>query len=611
MKFHLLALLLVFCVALHGQEPPVVARPKPRTVEELAAQTVVIFNENDLDSVALAGQYAEARKIPVKNLVGLKCSVAEEIAREDYDRTIAEPLRKIFVERGWWTLREKELESGRVEKTSIRFAVLIRGIPLKIAQTPSYQGDETEGQPPEIFLRNDAAVDSELSVLGLWSTQISGPKENPYYREDKVIGDTDFYSQLLVCRLDAATAETVRTMIDDSIEVEKEGLRGFVYVDMLGLKSGQLMIGDGWLQAAAANARENGLPVILDNGPALFPAAYPMRHCAMYLGWYNETVMGPFANAGFRLNRGAIGYHIHSFSASSLRDPHKYWCAPLLAAGAAATLGNVYEPFLGLLPRPDVLEQRLREGFTFAEAAYMSQQYLSWMTTFIGDPLYRPFANSAQAKPKAGNEWDAYRDGVSLWLAKGRATGEASLRETAARTKSGIVSECLGLLQLSGGANAAAIAAFEQARGYYNDSADRVRVAVHEAGAIRALKGVDAAVSFLKAQANANPGPHADALAFLAQSIAAPPAEDPKPGPRKPAVPPKEPKPAKKPEKKTSHIQKQTPNIQCLWVRSRPARNEEVDGFSKRFLFPGRAHRALAHWTLDVGRWTLGVSASV
>lgn len=518
-----------------AQDPLAIGRPKARTEAELAAQTVVVFNENDLDSVALAGQYAEARKIPAGNLVGLKCSVAEEIAREDYDRTIAGPLRKIFVERGWWTLKDKANEAGRVAKTSIRFVVLMRGIPLKIAHTKAYEGDNTEGQPAEIFSRNEAAVDSEVSVLGLWSSEISGPKENPFYREARTIGETDFFSQLIVCRLDAVSSATVRRMIDDSIAVEKEGLRGFLYVDTLGLKQGQLMIGDGWLAEAARDARENGLPVILDNGPALFPASYPMRHCAVYLGWYNESAAGPFVEKGFRFARGAVGYHIHSFSASSLRELHRFWCGPLLEAGATATLGNVYEPFLGLLPRPDVLEQRLREGFTFGEAAYMSQQYLSWMTTFVGDPLYRPFANSAQAKPKPGDEWDAYREGVSVWLSKGRPEGEASLRDAAARLKSGIVGECTGLLQLSGGAHAGAIAAFQQARAAYKDSADRVRVAIHEAAAIRASKGVEAAMRFLKEQAGANSGPHAEALTLLAQSMKEP---EPKPA-GKPAAKPK------------------------------------------------------------------------
>jgi hypothetical protein len=179
----------------------------------------------------------------------------------------------------------------------------------------------------------------------------------------------------------------------------------------------------------------------------------------------------------------------------------------------------------------------------------MSQQYLSWMTTFVGDPLYRPFMNSAQAKPKPENEWDAYRDGVALWLSKGRKAGETALRETAAKMKSGIVSECLGLLELSGNDYAAAVSAFEQARGFYTDTADRVRVAVHEAGAIRAAKGDVAAVKFLRAQAGANPGPHAEVLEQLANGIGSSPQKGPEARPA----------PEKKPDVKKPDVKKPAP----------------------------------------------------
>ena len=57
-----------------------------------------------------------------------------------------------------------------------------------------------------------------------------------------------------------------------------------------------------------------------------------------------------------------------------------------------------------LTPHLDIFHDRLRAGFTFAESAYMSQRVLSWMTTFVGDPLYRPFkgaASSRKSRPRA------------------------------------------------------------------------------------------------------------------------------------------------------------------------------------------------------------------
>ena len=43
---------------------------------------------------------------------------------------------------------------------------------------------------------------------------------------------------------------------------------------------------------------------------------------------------------------GAFAYHLHSFSATTLRSASQGWCGPLLAKGATCTMGCVYEPYL-------------------------------------------------------------------------------------------------------------------------------------------------------------------------------------------------------------------------------------------------------------------------
>src|ERR1044072_7268532 len=69
---------------------------------DLAAATAVVYNRRAPDSVALAQFYAKARQISLDHLIGLECSTEEEISREEYNQTIAEPLRKAFQERNWW-----------------------------------------------------------------------------------------------------------------------------------------------------------------------------------------------------------------------------------------------------------------------------------------------------------------------------------------------------------------------------------------------------------------------------------------------------------------------------------------------------------------------------
>jgi uncharacterized protein (TIGR03790 family) len=139
-------------------------------------------------------------------------------------------LRKIFQQRQWWHLHETPDGEKRVQTLGIHFVALIRGMPLKIrpVATP-YQGDTPGGGP--IQSRNEASVDSELSVLGLFTRQISGMVPNPYFQGFRPIAEVTAAPLLLVTRLDAPESATVRRMIVDAIEVEKNGLWGRAFVD--------------------------------------------------------------------------------------------------------------------------------------------------------------------------------------------------------------------------------------------------------------------------------------------------------------------------------------------------------------------------------------------
>ena len=84
--------------------------------------------------------------------------------------------------------------------------------------------------------------------------------------------------------------------------------------------------------------------------------------------------------------------HLHSFSASDFKIPGRGWSSALLEKGADVTVGNEYEPFLGACHRFDIFADRLLDGYTVAEATWMSMPVLSWQGVVFGDPLYRPYA---------------------------------------------------------------------------------------------------------------------------------------------------------------------------------------------------------------------------
>ncbi|MEP6673322.1 MAG: TIGR03790 family protein [Chthoniobacter sp.] len=515
-----------------GLLPMAMAAPKPpRAVavhsinvpNPYAAATLVVFNETDRDSVELAHFYAEKRGIPKEQVIGLKTAKTEEITRDEYEHTIAEPLRRAFTSNLWWKLRDPESPLGPVESNKIRFVALIRGIPLKIAEAPGYAGDKVVGVGP-VATVNAAAVDSELAILGYRMHMISGAVPNTYFRSFSGIFDAHRPELLLVCRLDAPSPEIVRRMITDSLEAEEKGLTGLAYIDARNIKEAGYLEGDTWLYALANSARRHGTPVVLDNGPGLFPESYPMEHAGLYFGWYAEHISGPFVRPDFRFAKGAVAVHIHSFSAATLRDPLHHWVGPLVSAGAAATFGNVYEPYLSLTPQLDVFHDRLRAGFSFAESCYMAQRALSWMTTFVGDPLYRPFKGAAELeeKPTSG-EWADFREAGRAWFSVDRAKGDEDLRALGKKDHSGMIMEGLGLLQVSVNDRDGALASFALAREYYGKGEDAMRVAVHEIiqlqGSNRAAEAKALAQKMIAANSHS---PAVDLLRTLTESRVAP-----------------------------------------------------------------------------------------
>jgi uncharacterized protein (TIGR03790 family) len=384
--------------------------PSSSPTDSATLATIVVYNSKYPESKALAEYYAARRKIPPERVVALSCPVDEEIERDEYDTTIAEPLRDRFSHDRWWdSITGADLQT-RVTANRIRFVALIRGIPLKIKFKASYTGDRPDPTKP-YGMSNEAAVDSELAALGFFSRQISGPLQNPYFQSSEPITAADSDPRLLlVTRLDGPSTDEVRRMIDDAIASEKRGLWGWTYVDARGITDPAYKLADDWLFHIADQSIAHGRPVILDRFEALFPSGYPMTNAILYFGWYSDQPSGVVADPSFRFLPGAIAVHLHSFSATSIRTVDHYWVGPLIHHGATATLGNVYEPYLSLTPTLDIFHDRLLRGMTFAESAYASLLPISWMTTCVGDPLYRPFGDSDPASASDTNVFAKFKE---------------------------------------------------------------------------------------------------------------------------------------------------------------------------------------------------------
>jgi len=450
--------------------------------QPLAPMTIVVYNGGLPESVALAKFYAEKRGVARDHLVPLACPKEEEISREAYDTTIAEPLRAVFKSRQWWTLREAS-EHPEVVSNSIRFVALIKGVPLKIRPPTAPAGDKPI--PVDAAHRNEASVDSELALLAPFRRETAGAINNVYFQSYRSIVEFNSPGLMLVCRLDAPEASTVRRMIVDAIETEKSGLWGRAYVDGAHNQTPGLATGDEWLSHAATQLRKAGIPVVFEDTPAIFPEGYPMTDCALYYGWYTENVAGPFTQPNFRFVSGAIAVHIHSFSATTLRNPNAGWVGPLLSKGAAASLGNVYEPYLQFTPHLDIFNDRLLHGFTFAESAYMSTRALSWMSVMVGDPLYRPYAswNQIDLKQDASkivSPWQMEREFTIKNSSKPAAEFRTLARQEASRARNCPMIEDLGAQEAEDGNFASAASYFQQARACYKKRDDILRAVLEE-----------------------------------------------------------------------------------------------------------------------------------
>jgi uncharacterized protein (TIGR03790 family) len=497
--------------------------------QPLAGATVIVYNKTAPDAAELARFYAQKRGIATDHIVGLTCSLAEEISRDEYDSTIANRLREIFKTKQWWTMRDTEDHHEAVMATSIRFVALIKGMPLKIrAALEPYPGDKRGGGPIED--RNESSVDSELATLGYFSPQISGAVINPYFKSFKSIDQLEDPALLLVCRLDAPTSATVKQMIVDSISAEKNGLWGRAYVDSAHGPSAGYELGDKWLAEIPKQLHKVGIPVVFHSPvPGIFPEGYPMTDCALYYGWYYPNIAGPFTRPDFRFVPGAIAMHIHSFSAGTLRDRNANWVGPLLSRGAAASVGNVYEPYLQLTTNPDILNDRLLHGFTFAESAYAATDALSWMSVMVGDPLYRPYANWIQIENESvkPSGWKSYHDFAARNFSNNTAQYRTLARQAASRAHNCPMIEDLGLIEADDGNFAAATSFFGQARTCYSTRDDILRVIMEEADAWNKLKkpkrGLDLVRTALRIAGDAPAGPVLRQIEQDLRGVPAPP----------------------------------------------------------------------------------------
>lgn len=450
-------------------------------------EVAVVYNTESEESGKLAKLYCELRKVPEANLIGLKLPLTADITREVFESQLRKPLRAVFDERKYWEIGQDANGMMLPVSNRIRVILTVRGVPLRVAAATKPAGYKPDPKNP-LAGRDEASVDSELSLLGVEGLPPEGALDNKYFKREVSISEAGLPFVMLTARLDAASAATCERMLRDAVETEKTGLWGMGYVDLSnkGREGEGYKMGDDWLEGIATANQKAGIPTVVDRFSDTLPKNYPMGSASLYYGWYDWHASGPLLNPAFKFRRGAVAVHIHSFSAQQLSNATQNWCAPLLEKGAAATLGNVFEPYLHLTHHLDLFHLRLLSGLTLVESAWAAMPVTSWQGVVLGDPLYRPFARLDGSGPKAAadTEFIALRMAALKW-----GDDPVELRKqllgAAERMKSGVIAEALGLRMVVEGKPTEAKVFFNSAKEHYPDQSDKVRQDLHQIAILR------------------------------------------------------------------------------------------------------------------------------
>ncbi|HVV00457.1 MAG TPA: TIGR03790 family protein [Verrucomicrobiae bacterium] len=500
------------------------AAPLPARGASPGDEVILIYNKETPGSREVAEHYAKKRHVPAGQILGLSLPTTEDISRVEFRDQLQKPLAKWLANNNLWRIGSNFVDATtnhparvvwKVNRSKIRYAVLCYGVPLRIPDDPNVKEAGLDKIIPQMR-SNGAAVDSELALLPMIEDNVPlhGPLANWAFSATNEAALHPTNGLLLVTRLDAPSVKIANALVDKAMEAETNGMWGRAYFDLRDTTEPGFKMGDDWLRAAADICKHSGFETVIDNKPGTFPSTFPMSQIGIYMGWYAQDVCGPLAQPEVEFMPGAFGYHLHSYSACTVRSATQAWVGPMLAKGVTITMGTVAEPYLGGTPQVAVFISRLLAGFSFGEAAYAGQSVLSWQTTVIGDPLYRPFGRSAEdlhedlaRRHSPFLQWSFLRL-ANLHLAGGESASTVitKLENLDLAKKSAVLEEKLGDLYSADGKPSSAAHAWMEALKLDPSPQARVRITLELGEKLASLKREPEAYDFYLALANKCPG---------------------------------------------------------------------------------------------------------
>jgi uncharacterized protein (TIGR03790 family) len=354
-----------------------------------------------LGASQFVGQYyAQARKIPARNIVHINTQVTADphraqawtISWTDFDSQIRRPVGNFLEHEGL--------------KYQIKYIVTTYGVPSHLLSSGGNETFSVDSFLASMFSpgSNERALRNPAAMSG--KRQVRAGLSWPVYA---------------VTRLDGPSPELAVRLVERALEGERGMARqsGAGYFDFRGVSdTDPARYADGSVSDAARRCRDAGFDCRLHSRQELGTAISSAPNALWVWGW-----PGAPADDGYTFAPGAVGALLAPESAATLRDASAS-VARWIERGITATWGATSDPDFKLYAAGDRLLESLWQGSTFGEAAYRATPVLNWKMVFLGDPLYKPaFTDSCQL-PCGRNNLPELRVSIRERLAPIRDRGE-------------------------------------------------------------------------------------------------------------------------------------------------------------------------------------------
>jgi uncharacterized protein (TIGR03790 family) len=369
----MIAPLILFAIGCSPESSPV-----PQVADPRANSVLVVYNVNTPEARGLAEDYAKARGVPTSNLVPLKVTPSENIAKSDYQAGIVAPVKKAIA-----------ALSNRID-----FILMIRGLPIRL--------DHEYGHSVDASLMVDAHPAREKQPIGWWagpdregdSIQVN-PKTvekfvNPYGGAAEAFNSSKF-AMYLVTRLEGYSAADAHSLIERSVNA-KPTKGPFLLDSAPDRDSGGYGAVQRWMDPAQSLLERKGMKVTHDETQLFIGDRSGLMG---YASWgSNDPAFAASLYHSIKFAPGGIAETFVSTSARTFRKTTggQSLIADLITQGATGVKGYVSEPYTFALCRVDVLFDRYTSGRNLAESFWSATPLLKWKDIVIGDPLCAPFA---------------------------------------------------------------------------------------------------------------------------------------------------------------------------------------------------------------------------